>query len=384
MTVPAEAAALQALEAIVAESRPPTAGEVAALAAMPAAALEACLWSFARERGAASIPALTALADGRDRTVRRAARRTLYRLSQRGITPPEPTPSVRPIVPRAADRPVRAWVSGIDGSGARAAWILFEGAWSALRLCSVILSDVDGIVEAAGGEITKKRLDRELAQLRATQKLPWLETDPLRVVGLVAEALALHAAKGTAPPAEFARWRPLFEGVAPASPPPLVPEIDSYLVDRSVELMELPELAGWFLDPAAVASDAVELLQTRESRLVISDQIKAEAAEGIVGRVVERAFTAELRALYARRLGEMALVFEATDRDEAAGLARHAAAAFLDEGRDPTRHPFGRALARRALEVASEVALGRVKLSDVSRAAGAPDAGPESPRIVAG
>jgi hypothetical protein len=381
-------AARQALEAMVAETRPPTATEVDRLAAMPGAALEACLWEFAREQGAASVPALTALADGRDRGVRRAARRTLYRLSQRGIAAPAAAPAARPIAARAADRPARAWVSGLDGSGARAAWIVFEGAWGALRLCSVIVSDVDGIVEAAGGDISKKRLDRELAQLRATQKLPWLSTDPVRVVGLVAEALALHAARGTAPPAEFARWRPLFEGAPPASPAPVAAEIDSALVERSVELLDLPELAGWFLDPAAVASDAVEMLQTRESRLVISDQIKAEATEAIVGRVVERTFTPELRRLHARRLAEMALVFEATDRGEAASLARQAAAALLDEGREPTRHPFARALARRALEVAAEVALGRLKLSDVSRAAGdpppaaAPDA--EGPRIVTG
>src|SRR2546422_3672477 len=41
---------------------------------------------------------------------------------------------------------------------------------------------------------------------------PWVECDPARAVGLVAEVLALHAAEGTAPPEAFARWRRLFDG----------------------------------------------------------------------------------------------------------------------------------------------------------------------------
>lgn len=380
--------ARQILDRLLAEDRPPAPEEVAALAALPAASLEESLWAAARERGAAAVPALAALAEGRDRTVRRAARRTLYRLSQRGISAPGPAAAPRPIVARAAERPVKAWMSGLDGSGARAAWIVFEGAWSGLRLCSVILSDVDGITEAAGGDISKKRLDRELAELRATQKLPWLPTDPARVTGLVAEALALHAAKGTLPPADFARWRPLFEGAAPAAPPPLADEVDALELDRSAELLGLPEMAGWFLDPASVASDAVDLLQSRESRLVVSEQVKAEHEAAIVGRVAARTFTPEVRRLYARRLGEMALVFDATDRADAARRARHAGAAFLDDARAPEWHPFARALARRTLEVAAEIALGRVKLSDVSRLAveeaPAPAPASDAPRIIAG
>src|SRR2546422_8062456 len=50
---------------------------------------------------------------------------------------------------------------------------------------------------------------------------PWVECDPARAVGLVAEALALHAAEGTAPPEAFARWRRLFDGAAAPAPPRL-------------------------------------------------------------------------------------------------------------------------------------------------------------------
>src|SRR2546422_3099291 len=181
----------------------------------------------------------------------------LYRLSHHGHPPPSAPPPA-PIVQRRAPRAVRAWLSGIDGSGSRAAWILFEGPYGGGALCSLILNDVVGITEVAGGEITKRRLEAELASLRAAQKLPWVETEPARAVGLVAEGLQIHRERGTSPPSEFGRWQPFFAEVT-ASEPPVVPVADPLLLARSAELLGLPEMAGWFLDPEAVQSDALDI-----------------------------------------------------------------------------------------------------------------------------
>jgi hypothetical protein len=340
--------------------------DVERLRGLDEAALDAALRDFANAHGAGALPALAALAEGGERPLRRAARRALYRLAQRGVAAPA-RPAPRPVVESRPERAARAWISGIDGSGSRAAWILFEGGFGGARLCSLIVNDTVGIADVAGGEITKKRLEAELEVLRASQKLPWIETEPERVCGLVAEALALHREKGTAPPVAFARWQRLFEGAAVPAPPPPPVAADPALVERAAELLELPELAGWFLDPEAVQGDAVELLAARESRLVVSDQIKAERQEAILDRVVEREFEAEARRRWARRLGEMAWVFEATGRPEPAALALAAAAALADPGADVRRHPFARALARRALEVAGEVASGRISAAEVSR-----------------
>jgi hypothetical protein len=71
----------------------------------------------------------------------------------------------------------------------------------------------------------------------------------------------------------------------------------------------------------------------------------------------------------------MALVFAAEGRDEHAALARTAAAALLDEARDVGRHPLARGLASRALEVAGEVALGRLSAAQASRKPAGPPPG---------
>src|SRR3989442_1423502 len=174
------------------------------------------------------------------------------------------------------------------------------------------------------------------------------------------------AGRDAAPPDAFARWRRLFDGAA-APAPPRLPAADPALVERSAALAELPEMAGWFLDPEAVQVDAVELLAARESRLVVSDLVKAEREDAIVGRVIAREPGPEARPPWARRPAERALLSDATWRVDPGALARAAAAALADPDADAGRHPFARALAWRALDVAAEVASGRLRASDVSR-----------------
>jgi hypothetical protein len=359
----------RALDAAVPDPARLDPAPLTALAVVAPGAVDDTLRAFADAHGVAALPVLEALTSERtDRALRRAARVAIYRLAQRGVqAPPRPTP--KPVVERRPERAVRAWLSAVDGSGSRAVWVLFEGAWAGQSLCSLIVNDEAGVMDAAGGEITRKRLETELAALRASQKLPWVEVEPARALAVVGEAVTLHRARGTAPPAAFARWERLFTPTEPAPLPPLVAEAG--LVERAAELLELPEMAGWFLDPEAVQADALDLLQARESQLVVSEQIKAEREEAIVTRVVERELGPDGRRRWARRLVDMAFIFRATDRPEQAARAEAAAAGLADEAQEARRQPFARALAHRGIDVAAEVALGRLSASDVSRKPGA-------------
>jgi hypothetical protein len=366
MTDPAACRAV--LEAALAEPARLDAAARQTLAATGEPMLEQALRDFATAHAAAALPLLTTLAgDERARGVRRAAKRALYRLAQHGVSAPAP-PARRPVVERQPERAARGWLSGVDGTGSRAVWVLFEGGFGRSALCSLIVNDVAGVLDVAGGDITRKRLEEELRSLRASQKLPWIEVPAARAVAVVTDALELHARLGTSPPSTFARWRPRFEaatGVSEAAP--TTAAADSALADRAGDLLALPELASWFIDPEAVQSDALALLEARESRLVVSEQIKAEREAAIVARIVERELPPDIRRRWAGRLNEMAFVFDATGRPEPAAIARASAAALADDTRDVTRQPFAIGLARRALEIAGEVAAGRLNAADVSR-----------------
>ena len=114
-------------------------------------------------------------------------------------------------------------------------------------------------MDAAGGPIARKRLEAELrGAARAPEAAVGGEWTAARACALVADALALHARLGTVPPPEFARWRRLLRGEPPrrrrpdpASPggqPPIAGPRSS----APPTLLDLPELMGWFIDPARV------------------------------------------------------------------------------------------------------------------------------------
>jgi hypothetical protein len=394
------------LEALVGEQ--PAADDIAAaLSTIPAAELADALRLFARRHGPAAVPLLARCLDqfrtGRPdwavaaaealgtvaapaaaealarleraqppKAVRTAARRGLYRLSQAGVVP-APAPSVTPLSGRRRPEPRQAWASAIDGTGSRGCWLLLEGELGERTLLSAAINDTAGFLDVAGGPIAKKRLDERLAVIRAESPLPWVEVPAAWALHLLAEARRRHAEAGTEPPADLARWQPLLDDALAATPPiyDVVPAADvatePHLVDESAGLLAVPELAGWFLDPPTVQTEALELLQARESRLVVSDQIKAEREAALVDRVVEAHFDPAARERWRARLEEEAFVLHSSGRPAEARQAVAVALALADPARPARRIPFVRALVERSLEVAGEVALGRLPADRVRR-----------------
>lgn len=333
-------------------------------------------WALAAAEALGTIPseeaarALQTLAPDGPKALRTAARRALYRLRQAGIRLETPAPRRRA---PARPTPVRAWVSALDGTGCRGLWLALQGSFGEWLLLSFVLSDEAGILDFQGGPIARKRLDAEVERLESSP-LPWVDLPPAAGLGLVAEALARHAANGAPPPGEFARWL-LALDLPEAPPPPLVYDLldreaiagDPGLLDHSAELLEARELAGWFLDPGSVQAEAVELLEAKESRLVVSDQVKAERQAAIVDKVIEAQFGPEARRRWARRLEEEAAVLARLGREPEARWALAVALALADPEREPRRIPWVRRLVERGLEIAGEVSLGRVSAEEVSR-----------------
>ena len=374
-----------------------------AITTIPAAELPEALRLYARVHGVTALPVLRRCLRGRpewasaaaaalatvkapeaaallaavearavDKAVRTALRRALYRLRQAGVPPPEAPPPSRPV--RARPVPSRGWASAIDGTGTRGVWLLLEDALGERTLVSAVVSDAEGVLDAASGPIAKKRLDERLLALQAESPLRWVEIPASWATWVLVEAARRHEARGTPLPGDLRRRLDALGEPDPEERPPvyarLAPETiaaDPTLLDRSAQLLAVPELAGWFLDPPTLQSDALELLQARESRLVVSDQIKAERVAALVDRVIDRLFDAEARGRWQRRLEETAFVLVETGRAAEASLALAAALALADAARAARQVPFVRALVEKSLEIAGEIALGRVRADEVSR-----------------
>jgi len=389
-----------ALEALVGDEPPPALVD-AALATIPAAELPDALRALALAHGAdalgvlarclrgrpewavAAAPALATLATTSaaealraaepglaTKAARTAVRRALYRLRQVGVVPPGPGPRAAAPPPR----PVQAWMSAVDGTGTRGAWLLLEGPLGAHTLVRAAVSDVAGVLDGAADARAKKQAERELAALRRESPLPWVPVPPEWAWWTLWRAAGTAGDDEPRGPGAAAVRRALGALGLPAEPAPpitrrLAPDDldDPALLERSAALLDLPECGGWFLDPAAVQAEALDRLQARESRLVVSDQVKAEHAAALVDRVIDAQLGGSVRRLWAGRLEEQAFVLFETGRPAEARMAVAVARALDDPTRDPRSLPFARALVERSLEVAGEVALGRLPAETVRR-----------------
>lgn len=392
-----------ALEALVG-GEPADEALEAALATIPASALEAALRWLAREHGVAAIPILRRCLAGRPeravaaaqalgtlpvseaaealeaaeprattKTVRTAARRALYRLRQAGVA--RRTPAPPPAAPRVTLG--EAWVSAVDGTGGRGLWLTLAGPYGERTLLAAMLSDETGLIDFSAGPLAKKRIEERLRALNAESPLPWVAAPASWAWATLVVAAARAQETGRPVPAELAWWIERL-GAPAAEPAPIHARLpaaaaeDPALLERSDSLLDLPELGGWFLDPASVGSEAVEWLQARESRLVVTDQIKAERLAALVDRVIEARFDETARRLWSARLEDQAYVLLALGRATEAAMAVAVARALADPEAALRRVPFLRALVERSLEVAGEVATGRLSAGVASRAPRAP------------
>jgi hypothetical protein len=376
----------------------------AALATIPAGELDAALRWLARQHGVAALPILIRCLSGRPeravaaaqalgmlpvpeaaealeaaearaptKTMRTAARRALYRLRQAGLDRRASTlPAAAPRVTLA-----EAWVSAVDGTGGRGLWLTLAGPYGERTLLAAVLSDETGLVDFTAGAIAKRRVEERLRAMRAESPLPWVAVPTAWAWATLVAAADRARQTGRSVPAELTRWVERL-GAPPPEPAPIharLPAVaeDPALLERSASLLALPELAGWFLDPASVASESVEWLQARESRLVVSDQIKAERVAALIDRVIEARFDAPTRRLWQGRLEEQAYVLLVLGRPTEAWTAVAVARALAGPEDDALRRiPFVRALVERSLEIAGEVATGRLSADAASRSPRAP------------
>jgi hypothetical protein len=388
-----------ALEALVG-GEPADEAMEAALATIPAGELEAALRWLARQHGAAALPILRRCLAGRPeravaaaqalgtlplpeaadvlgaaetraptKALRTAARRALYRLRQAGVDRHPSAPP--PATPRVGLG--EAWVSAVDGSGGRGLWLTLAGPYGERTLLAAMLSDETGLVDFSSGAIPKKRVEERLRVLRAESPLPWVAAPASWAWATLVAAAERSRATGGAVPPELDQWiarlgPPVAEPAPIHARLPAVAAEDPAVLESSASLLALPELTGWFLDPASVSSESLEWFQARESRLVVSDQIKAERLAALVDRIIETRFDAPARRLWQARLEDQAYVLLALGRATEAASAVAVARALGGRADLLPRIPFLRALVERSLEVAWEVATGRLSAEAASRA----------------
>ena len=160
---------------------------------------------------------------------RKALRRVVHGLRARGIAPAPPPPrKVVATLPRVEEEIEAAFLSSIDPSGARAAYLVESAAGAGARLFEMVLDEERGVVEFSAYTATRGEARRFVRTALAREGSPATEVaaDSLR-------ALLARIAAGQPPdrafPRAFAEWR------SASRPMPPTPGLPGNSRGRSLE-----------------------------------------------------------------------------------------------------------------------------------------------------
>jgi hypothetical protein len=282
---------------------------------------------------------LQELAESKDKAVAKAARRALHVLKTRGVSLAEKPRAFKLQVGGEPAPPSLASV--IDGRGERIVWYVRESD-DGYGVFQAELSETRGLIGFQGASAPKKSWRDRIKLMREQSGLAEIPSTHVRF--LIERAYQQMVAAGRSPPAGFAEARlRLGEFVDEPEHPALAlaPPLDAAEArGRLAELHELPEIAMWIPPEDALKELDLEVGQIVTSQLVVDPAQRRAQLSAAVEKVATKTFTPEVRARFAERLRETALLQHARGRTLEARLCTTAAALTLDEKVAPSENPF--------------------------------------------
>jgi hypothetical protein len=260
-----------------------------------------------------------------DKLVRKEAKRSLYRLESQGVHVERPLPEPRKLSLGAVE--IEGYVSTIDGRGDQLVWLTKPRAGGLLHLFAVV-SDPEGLKDLNLAEVSRKGLRSIRQDLIDKHEIQMIDADWRYCDFLIDRAFQWSSSRGETG-GDYPGLRAHFtKEPVTLMEPPIYGEVDreevqadTELLEESTSLLDEKEMRTWFLDPETVQPYLDELIEVRDSPLVLNEAQQGERLSTVVGRAVEEMFGGDKRESWQRRLETMAHFFHATGRAEAAKRA---------------------------------------------------------------
>ena len=291
----------------------------------------AVVFTLGRIADPAAVEALTALEKKAPaKEVKKEIRRSLFKLSQRGLAIPRSEDTARAAgAPLFASTPdIEAYMSSVDGSGGRLMWIAKPQINRGLQTIQAMVNDREGLQRIGGAQIPRKELRKMAEEIKAQHgitmiSVPWEYAD-----AVVYDAHEKAKALGRGGLDNFHELRAVVNtGKPPAQEHPIYRKLDAGGAregawrELSRRLLDEPELKYWILDPDWLAPFLEQLQEAQTSRLVLNPVQKEERLAGIVRDAVQAICSGERGPILRRRLEDTALYFLETERADQARLA---------------------------------------------------------------
>ena len=299
------------------------------------------------------------------KALRKAARRALLRLSQRGIQPsPPPAPAQDQAAVTRPERVRRALMTPVNGEGTRLLYLLVDVPFTGAQLVMAVVSQRHGLTRFDSAESSARRFEKFIAADAQRYEFALAEIPAAYARHLIAEAAAASRAAGHGLPQRYHSLKDLLSPAPddPAAESPVFGLADADAVryrpeplEASMELLDRPEFADWVPSTDQVLPMAREWNEAEGGTLALPPSAVAQRREATMDQLVELVLGPSGAEGFRRRLEDNAYVLLRSGHGREGRRALTAALA-LDPPDVATAkaHPLVRSLAARALDAARE------------------------------
>lgn len=316
------------------------------------------LGHFARPEAVATLQQLEAAAA--DKLVRKEAKRSLYRLEQKGVEIPRTGAEAPRIV--EVEPGIVGYLSTVDGNGDQLVWLTRSQSGVVLHAFAAI-NDPLGLKEIELVETTRRGLRALRTDMQERHGVRMFETDWRHCDFLIDRALRWAQERGHTGgdyPGVRARFtrepvqdcagyiRDLLGARAAGE--------DPSLLAQSEALLKEPELRALLLRPDELQSYIDAWMEILDSPLVLSEEQQRERIAELARKAVAELFGGEVQASWVRRLEMLAYTFHVTGRVAEAKQALAAALALEKSSNGGEGVPVLEALTKACLAFYTQLA----------------------------
>jgi hypothetical protein len=307
----------------------------------------------------AAVNALTAIEKSvSEKEVKKEIRRSLFKLSQRGLVIPRAEDAAAATAPALSTLApgIEAYMSSVDGSGGRLIWIAKPQVSRGLQMIQAMVNDREGLQRIGGTQVPRKELRRMADEIHTQHNItmisvPWEYAD-----AVIYDAYEKAKASGRGGVEHFHELRSIINPGKPTRQEhPVYRKLDAGSAregawrELSRRLLDEPELQYWILDPDWIEPFLAQLQEAQTSRLVLNPMQKEERLAGIVRDAVKTICSGETGPIVQHRLEDMALYFNETGRPDQARLALAVALQIADGGPGPLDVSFLTGLVQKSI-----------------------------------
>ena len=278
---------------------------------------------------------------------RKALRRVRHRLRSRGVEGVEkaPEPMVSSLPP-IGDELSGGYVSPIDPSGTRIAYLLEANPSGGARLFEVVIDDRLGVVECQVYASGRSKVRRFLREATGRAHFAAAEAPPDSVRALIARAAAAQTPDRSLPQG-FSEWKAHLTDAQEGTPTPgelvrqaLGDDPAASDLQPAVELVKQGRVGPWPPSQDALKGLAERLENTISSPLIVSGATRRVRVDTVIREFLEETYTEADAAREAHRFREAGYVFWKRGDEEAARTCLAAALAFESSpiGENPVAH----------------------------------------------